>query len=196
MVKKSNRGNFFDNYRITGSYILDSKNYILFIILLFLISSLIGVIYPEIFKESIKNFLSELFNKVKDYDFFRLVFFIIKNNVLSALSSLVFGIFFGIFPLVTSIANGYVLGFVAGMSAQIAGPSVILRLLPHGIFELPAIFISLGLGLRLGLSIFIKGDKNKFRDNFISSVKVFLFWVVPLLIIAGIIEAALIVLSR
>src|SRR3989344_1497069 len=171
MVKKSNRVSFFDNYRITGSYILDSKNYILFIILLFLISSLIGVIYPEIFKESIKNFLSELFNKVKDYDFFRLVFFIIKNNVLSALSSFVFGIFFGIFPLVTSIANGYVLGFVAGMSAKIAGPSVILRLIPHGIFELPAIFISLGLGLRLGLSIFIKGNKNKFKDNFVSSVR-------------------------
>ena len=34
--------------------------------------------------------------------------------------------------------------------------SDLFRLLPHGIFELPAIFISLGLGLRFGMFIFQK----------------------------------------
>jgi len=30
------------------------------------------------------------------------------------------------------------------------------RLLPHGIFELPAVFISLGMGLKIGMFIFQK----------------------------------------
>jgi len=40
------------------------------------------------------------------------------------------------------------------LSVGIEGYGILWRLVPHGIFELPAVFISLGLGIKLGTFIF------------------------------------------
>ena len=68
------------------------------------------------------------------------------------------------------------------------------RLLPHGIFELPAVFISLGLGIRLGTTLFNRNVKNIDKEIFRrlrNSFKVFIFIVLPLLVVAAIIEGVL-----
>jgi len=90
--------------------------------------------------------------------------------------------------------NGYLLGFVAMLSAKSQGIFILWRILPHGIFELPAIFISLGIGLRLGTYAFQK-KKVSFKNWIFSSLRVFILIVLPLLIVAAIIEGALIALS-
>jgi len=69
------------------------------------------------------------------------------------------------------------------------------RILPHGIFELPAVFIALGMGLKFGGFIFQKEKIKSLREYFWNSLRVFLFVVLPLLIIAGIIEGTLIFFS-
>ena len=71
---------------------------------------------------------------------------------------------------------------------------VLWRIFPHGIFELPAVFISLGLGLKLGTFIFQRNKLKAFAEFFWNSLRVFLFIVLPLLIIAAIIEGSLIFL--
>ena len=105
---------------------------------------------------------------------------------------MIFGFLLGIFPVIAAIANGYLLGFVALISVNNGGWFILFKLLPHGIFELPAIFISLGLGLKLGTCIFRKEILKNFNEYFINSLRVFLFIVIPLLLIAGIIEGSLI----
>jgi uncharacterized membrane protein SpoIIM required for sporulation len=61
---------------------------------------------------------------------------------------------------------------------------------------LPAIFISLGLGLKTGMFIFQK-DKIKILKKYLyNSIKVFLLIVIPLLIIAGFIEGTLMFLLK
>jgi uncharacterized membrane protein SpoIIM required for sporulation len=75
------------------------------------------------------------------------------------------------------------------MSVAENGIFVLWRLLPHGFFELFAVFISLGMGLKIGGFIFQKKKINFLRDNFLNSFKVFLFIIIPLLIIAAIIES-------
>ena len=91
--------------------------------------------------------------------------------------------------------NGYVLGFVAYLVVNSDGILVLWRLFPHGIFELPAIFISLGLGLKVGTFIFQKKKFESLKKYSLNSLRVFLFIVLPLLIIASIIEGSLIYLS-
>jgi stage II sporulation protein M len=88
--------------------------------------------------------------------------------------------------------NGAVLGYVFSRVYVLYGASDFWRILPHGIFELPAIFIALGLGVKLGFFIFSGNIKQEFLRRFYYSFLVFLFVVVPLLIIAAIIEGLLI----
>jgi uncharacterized membrane protein SpoIIM required for sporulation len=57
---------------------------------------------------------------------------------------------------------------------------------------LPAIFVSFGLGIKFGTFIFYKEKMKHFGEFFINSLRVFIFVVLPLLIIAAIIEGSLI----
>jgi stage II sporulation protein M len=72
------------------------------------------------------------------------------------------------------------------------GILVLWRLLPHGIFELPALFLSAGLGLRLGTFIFRKNKLKSLKNYLFESLRVFLFIIFPFLLIAAIIEGILI----
>jgi len=123
-----------------------------------------------------------------------LFLFILKNNFTSSFFGVLTGLLFGIIPLVITAVNGYVLGFVSVRTVEITGSgSVLLRLLPHGIFELPAVFISLGLGLRIGYALFLSRSKAEFLSVFKDSFKALLFIVLPLLVLAALIESALII---
>jgi len=103
-----------------------------------------------------------------------------------------FGIMLSIFPVLSALVNGYVLGFVASKVSAGSGFFVLWRLLPHGIFELPALFISLGLGLKLGTFVFQKKKLKTLREYLFETIRVFFFIIIPLLIIAAIIEGSLI----
>jgi stage II sporulation protein M len=118
--------------------------------------------------------------------------FIFFNNLKSSFFGMSFGILFGIFPILVTIFNGYLLGFVSAFSVAGGGVLSLWKLLPHGIFELPAIFLSLGLGLRLGTLVFQKNKQKFLKENILRSLKIFLLIVIPLLIIAAIIEASLV----
>ena len=72
------------------------------------------------------------------------------------------------------------------------GINVLFRLVPHGIFELPSFIISLGLGLRLGLYLFLKKRGETFSGNLENVLRVFIFVILPLLLIAAFIETMLI----
>jgi len=64
--------------------------------------------------------------------------------------------------------------------------------LPHGIFELPAIIISFALGIKLGSFVFAKEPWAELRRFVINCIRIFFFIVIPLLVIAAIIEGILI----
>jgi stage II sporulation protein M len=125
----------------------------------------------------------------------QLVGYIFFRNLQSSLIGMLLGVVFGIFPLLALVFNGYLLGFVAFISVKAHGVWVLWRVLPHGIFELPAVFLSLGLGLRLGFSIFSKSERFGFKNSFLNSLRIFLLIVFPLLVIAAIIESSLIFAS-
>jgi stage II sporulation protein M len=197
MKKKTKEKNFFKKNYIEGwNYLKDSRNFIFAIVLIFLIFAFIGAFVPapEPVVEKIKEFVSEILEKTEGMSQNELIGFIFFNNFQSSLTSMIFGVFFGILPLISTIMNGYLVGYIASIGVNAGGFLILWRLLPHGIFELPAIFISLGLGLKLGTFILQKEKMESLKNYSINSLKVFLLIVLPLLIIAAIIEGSLIYL--
>jgi stage II sporulation protein M len=178
------------------SNIRESKFYIYLIVGIFFLVGLFAFFVPapmEI-QNQILSLIKDILKQTEGMNFFQMFWFIFLNNLKASFVGMVSGIIFGIFSIIIGIVNGYFLGFVAMMSVNSEGILVLWKLFPHGIFELPAIFISLGLGLRMGVYIFKKNPKEKFTELFIKCLKSFFFVVFPLLVIAGLIEAFLIIL--
>lgn len=181
-------------YKQSWEYLKECKNFIYVAIGIFFAFFILAFFIPP--SESVLNyifeFIQELLEKTQGMSATELISFIFFNNLQSSFFGMLFGVVLGIFPLLALAANGYLLGFVSSLTIVEYGIFSLWRLFPHGIFELPAIFISLGLGLKLGSFIFQKKKQESFRDFLWNSLKVFLFIVIPLLIIAGIIEGTLI----
>lgn len=175
------------------SYIKESQTYIYVAIGIFVISAIFGFVFHENLT-FLNKIIEELILKTQGLSATELIFFILQNNLMSSLLSVAIGLFFGIFPVFNAIVNGVVLGYVSALVSNEHGLSILWRLLPHGIFELPAIFISLGLGIKLGFTLFLgrKTRAKEFRRRFYNSANTFLMIVIPLLIIAALIEGLLI----
>jgi len=193
-TKRSDRNLLKNNYFQSWKYLKESKNFIYIIMVLFFVFALIGFFIPapNFIVEQILEFINELLEKTQYMSQWGLIQFIFLNNLQTSFFGIILGIFLGILPIIATVVNGYVLGFVTSLSVVSGGGSVLWKLLPHGIFELPAVFISLGLGLKLGSFIFQKKKFDLFKEYFWNSIKVFLFIIIPLLIIAAIIEGTLI----
>lgn len=184
------------HYSESFDYIKKSKNFIFAILLIFLIFALIGFIVPasESITQKLLGFIHELLEKTKGMNFFELSWFIFFNNLKVSLLGMLFGILFGIFPILAGIVNGYMIGFVASTVCGQEGFLSLWKIFPHGIFELPAIFISLGLGLKMGMFILKKKKVGYLQHNLHESSRIFFLIVLPLIILAALIESALIFL--
>jgi stage II sporulation protein M len=192
--KKGKKFNLKEEYSKSWNYIKSSKNFIYAGLLIFLVFVLGGFLFPA--SQDIYNLIADYIQKIlaqtEGLSAGGLISFIFFNNIQSSFFGMVLGVLFGVFPLIALIFNGYLVGFVSKMSVDSSGWISLLNLLPHGIFELPAIFISLGLGLKLGTFWFKKNKRKSFENYFFESLRVFVFVVLPLLIIAAIIEGSLI----
>lgn len=185
----------YSNFKLSLDYIKEIKIYVWFSVILFFGIGILGYMFPVFFEEQILTMIAELIRQTEGLSVLELIRFIFINNVKSGFFAVIFGVFLGIIPLIITMMNGYVLGFVANKTIAIEGVLVLWRLLPHGIFEIPAIMISIGLGLKLGLFLFFSKDKTwkEFKKWVVNSLRAFIFVVVPLLVVAGIIEGILII---
>jgi stage II sporulation protein M len=169
--------------------IKESKNCIYFGLCLFVATALLGYFYPIFFVEEILEAIKQLFLSFEGLNTFQIIIKIFFNNSRIALLSICLGLIIGLFPLWALIQNGYVIGFIINKVVEVEGLSVLWRLIPHGIFELPAIFISMGLGLRIGWKVIRRDNAWEFLKD---SLKTFIFIIIPLLFVAAIIEGLLI----
>lgn len=116
---------------------------------------------------------------------------IMTNNMAVALGACATGMLAGIGPLYMMLFNGLMIG-VVGSACFRSGMSVALWsfVAPHGVLELPAIFIAGGAGLLLGRGILVPGAlprRESIAEAGGEAVRL-LLGVVPLLIVAGLIE--------
>jgi|SRR3989344_804939 len=183
------------NLSLSWNYIKESRRYIYFAVFLFLLLILIGYFKPVYFTDYIKSFIEQILKQTEGLNTFQLIIFILRNNIQNAFLGFILGIALGIFPLFNLLLNGYVIGYVSSFAVMEKGYSSLLRLFPHGLFELPALILSLSLGLKLGLFFLGKNKKQEFMRRLEQGLRVFVFIIIPLLIIAGIIEGIFIGLA-
>jgi uncharacterized membrane protein SpoIIM required for sporulation len=117
---------------------------------------------------------------------------IMTNNMSVAFSTFALGITAGLGTVYMMAFNGLLIG-VIGMACWLSGMSVQLWsfVAPHGVLELPAIFIAGGAGLRIAQGLLFPGILSR-RDSLarggLEAVQL-LLGTVPILIVAGLIEA-------
>jgi stage II sporulation protein M len=120
---------------------------------------------------------------------------IFLNNALKTLLEIVLGSLFGIIPLVFLLANGIALGVVFSLSAQSRGPWLsLLSILPHGVLELPAVFLGASIGLMVGSHVVKRlfgGAEATVGGELVRGLRFFCTVIVPLLLIAALVEAFL-----
>lgn len=198
--KKSNIESWKGQIEDSFKYISESRNYIYLVIILFLIFIAIGFfILPnnQVLSKLIETSLRDIIAKTKGLSGIELILYIFTNNLTVSFIGIFSGIFFGALPFFYTITNGSVLGYVFARVYGATGEiSSLWMILPHGIFELPAVFISLGLGIKLGMVVFSGKLVKEFKLRIIGSTKVFFLVIMPLLVLAAIIEGILIVLFK
>ncbi len=194
--KKVSKG-LVKEYKESLNYLNESKNFIFIIVGIFLVSSIFGYFFepPESVYNQLISYIRELIQLTEGMSHLELIVFIFLNNLKSSFFGILFGIIFGVFPVIAAFVNGYFLGFVSRITTSAEGFTILWKLVPHGIFELPAVFLSFALGLKLGTFIFKKDKKQSFIDYLWNSIRIFFLFVLPLLFLAAIIEGTLIFLQ-
>ena len=171
--------------------------------LFFCLGFIFSLIFPEIAGAKITQLQKE-FDFINNLSPLSLGIFIFLNNFIKISIFIFLGVLFAIPTIFFLTVNGFLLGFVFGFAYPIIGlKESINALIYHGTFELTALFIGSSLGIYLGkLAISEIRKKNniksllkleKIKSHLLLSVKTIFFIILPLLAIAAIIEAFLIV---
>jgi stage II sporulation protein M len=161
---------------------------------------LTGVLIPLPGKERLIRDLEVVLEPFRTLPVSRLFLFILINNTVKAFLVLILGLLFGVAPLFAVTSNGYVLG-VAYLyaSAELGYGGALLSLVPHGIFEIPAIILSSAYGLWLGMAVIDRirqGRRTDLGARVRHAVIMYFKVILPLFVIAAFIETYLIHLSR
>jgi stage II sporulation protein M len=158
----------------------------------FVIGLIIVARFPSLtdyFQETIATFV-QLFAGIPRFKLAGAIFF---NNAVKTLLAIVLGIIFGIVPTIFLLANGIALGVAWSVSAATRGPWIsLLSLLPHGILELPAVFLGTSIGLSIGYHgvrrLVGKSEIHSGADM-VQGLRYFFTVIIPLLIAAALVEA-------
>jgi uncharacterized membrane protein SpoIIM required for sporulation len=121
---------------------------------------------------------------------------IMSHNLRVLVLEAVLGFFsFGTIAMVLLMLPMAIIGFFAGqMPAMGASPWLFLAtfVLPHGFVELPAAIIATGMALRLGAAVISRPANMSLTQGVLLALadflKVFLFLVLPLLVVAACLE--------
>lgn len=167
------------------------KKWLFGISVLFVLCVIGGIFTPSrsLIMDTIAGFLGDRFNDPTPTAF---VLIILVNNVIVLLVSFVLSPFFGVVPVLTIILNGWVVGvFAAELAARESLGLVLAGLLPHGIIEIPALFIGEAAALSFGVaamgSLFSADHRARFLPSLRRSLK-YLGLACALLVPAALIE--------
>lgn len=178
---------------ITG-YVRTLWPYLVIIVFVFFGSLIAGYAsaasFPSIADTLMKSFSSH-FGPILTMSPLYIMLTIFLNNSFVSLLSLVLGLALGVFPILFIAFNGYFVGVISYVVSQQKGfLFILLALLPHGIIELPSVFLSASIGLRLGYHVFLYliGRPTELKKEFIQGLTFYLFLILPLLFAAAIVE--------
>jgi stage II sporulation protein M len=143
----------------------------------------------DYFKETITTFVNVFAGMPR----LKLAAAIFLNNSFKTLLAILLGGLLGIVPFIFLLTNGIALGVAWSLSSSVRGPWIsLLSLLPHGVLELPAVFLGTSVGLKIGseaLRRLIGKSAAKMGAEVIQGLRYFLAVILPLLLAAALVEA-------
>ncbi|MBE0598563.1 MAG: stage II sporulation protein M [Desulfuromonadales bacterium] len=157
-------------------------------ILLFVAGIGVGLLVPAVSQPILQQF-QEIVSGLLGRSAAELVVAIFFRNAVAAAIALLAGVAFGLLPAAAAVTNGLLFGAVIAIA-----PGEVWKVLPHGIFELPAMFITWGLGLWIGLWFSGPGRLARLQQRLTIGLRLYLGLILPLLGVAALIEGALAVL--
>ncbi|TGC11381.1 stage II sporulation protein M [Methanolobus halotolerans] len=176
------------------TYVGELKPYIVISTFLFVLSMVAGYIgyglSPDYSAGSLSGLeeLAEMLQSLSAIEIMLLIFF---NNAIKMLFAILLGPAFAIAPFAFLVINGFVLGVFAHI--QIIENNlffIIAGLTPHGIIEIPMLIISSAIGIKLGHETFrtITGKPANLTEEFTKGLRLFIYVLLPLILIAAIVE--------
>ena len=165
--------------------LVDVRFFIALVILVFVLGALSGARNPSQVHDLVAAF-SVWAKQMKNLGPVGLIVGIFLRNATAVGVTLLCGIFFGIAPLFAALTNGLLVGYVFAVS-----PLQTWKLIPHGIFELPAVFIGWGLGVWCGMWLLKTPRWQTLKFRLGRSIRIYFTLIVPLLVVAAIIEGGL-----
>ncbi len=116
------------------------------------------------------------------------IFSLFVHNLVATYITMCLITLWGLFPMVTAIANGLILGWIVGTQGGLCLVDAAAMLVPHGMFEWPAMMIAWGVGLWRGAGYRFSNDPGTYVQRWKRSNQVFFLIVLPLLLVAAIVE--------
>ena len=179
----------------------DSWRYWVLAMGLFVLGLLFAGLYVGLEPERVGEILPvEMFGNVSDieltgeveWDYPLMSAVIMTNNIAVSINAIGLGILAGLGTVYILVYNGMIIGGLFGYFHQ-AGMDMLIAyslVLPHGVIELSAIFLSGGAGLMLGKGLLIPGKYKRTHSIIIHAKKAAMLipGIVLMLIIGGLIE--------
>ncbi len=152
--------------------------------ILFSFGTLAGFFFPDFSRPLLLAF-AESVRPLLQQGAAELALSIFLRNLLASGATIFSGALFGLIPTAAAVGNGLIFGAAISLA-----PGEMWKVLPHGIFELPAMFVSWGLGLWLALWIVAPGRFVRLRKRLKRCLRIYLCLIAPVLLLAAVIEAA------
>jgi stage II sporulation protein M len=167
--------------------IFEARYCILIAAILYCGAFLVSWSFPEKF-----SFLDEAIRKlVEQFVGKSAISFITRlfiQNLIASYFSMCVLVLFGCVSATAAVLNGFILGFVVASAPGVSASKMLSLLVPHGIFEWPAMMIAWGIGIWRGFGYRFSKTHTTYKERWLEANKVFITVVLPLLFIAAIIE--------
>ena len=188
-------------YSICFAFFVDElKRIILMTAFAAVILTLVSTLYvknnPDVGWEWMRNFIASMsFTEVFDDAGNLSVVGLLLNNVRACMAAIGLGIIpFLFLPVIALVTNSAIIGTLFGLSMELGLPigTMIAGILPHGIFEIPALIMAISLGIYVckGITMrILKKREGSLREDLADAGRFLALIILPLIITAAVIEA-------
>jgi stage II sporulation protein M len=181
---------------LAGMFDRTVKPYLLILALIFAASFLAGTVAPAAIRRQMTEVFQSVVGNYRGLAGGALFFNILLQNVMATIFVILSGMLAGVVPTFAVSSNGFGLGVLFRQASEASGyAAAALKVLPYGVFEIPALLIAASYGLWLGV-IAVRKMRGKepslLRFHLEYAFRRYFTVVFPLLIVAAAIETSLI----
>jgi stage II sporulation protein M len=186
------------NWILAGMYDRTIKPYMRILALVFVASFLAGTVVPSPIRTQMTEMFQAMAGDYRDLSGGMLFFNILAQNVMATIFVVIFGLIIGIIPTFAVGSNAFGLGVLYRQTSEVSGyAKAAIKVLPHGVFEIPALLIAASYGLWLGVMVVrrMRGKEDTpIKIHMEHAFRRYFAVVFPLLVVAAAIETALILM--